>query len=76
VQKKVASVTITSFGRKHKFHFATISDTWFKIDVCEAHAPIVVLMFQNEMANQEKVKDMIGTSIIWDQKYMKSTSCE
>jgi hypothetical protein len=27
-----------------------------KVDVCEAHAPNVVLMFQNEAVDQEKVK--------------------
>jgi hypothetical protein len=44
VQKKVASGTISGFGGEHKFHFATILDTWFKIDVCKAHPSNVVLM--------------------------------
>jgi hypothetical protein len=32
-RKKVATDTISGFGRKHKFHFTPIPETWFKVDV-------------------------------------------
>ena len=35
-----------------------------KVDICEAHASNVVLMFQNEAADQEKVKDAIANDVI------------
>jgi hypothetical protein len=34
-----------------------------KVDVCEAHAPNVVLMFQNKAVDQEKVKDAIANNV-------------
>ena len=61
--KKVALETINGFGGEHKFCFVTISDTQFKIDVYDAHAPNVVLMFQNKADDQEKVKDAIGPKV-------------
>jgi hypothetical protein len=39
-------------------HVTTGSPQNFKVDVCEAHALNVVLMFQNKAADQEKVKDV------------------
>jgi hypothetical protein len=45
VHKKLVSETISGFGREHKFYFATISNTWFKIHICDVHAPNVFLMF-------------------------------
>jgi hypothetical protein len=35
----------------------------FKVDVCEAHALNVVLMFQNKAADQEKVKDAVANDV-------------
>jgi hypothetical protein len=34
--------------------------------------PDVALMFSNVDVEQEKVKDVVGTTVIWDQKYMKN----
>jgi len=34
-----------------------------KVDVCEAHVPNVVLMFQNKASDQEKVKDAIANNV-------------
>jgi hypothetical protein len=33
--------------------------------------PKVALMFPNEAADQEKVKSVVGSNAIWDQKYIK-----
>jgi hypothetical protein len=46
-----------------EMHVATGSPQNFKVDVCEAHALNVVLMFQNKAADQEKVKDAIANDI-------------
>jgi hypothetical protein len=42
-----------------------------KVDVREALAPNVMLMMENRDAEQEKVKDAVGSSVLWNQKFMK-----
>jgi hypothetical protein len=32
------------------------------------------LMMENRDDEQEKVKDVVGSSVLWNKKYMKSTS--
>jgi hypothetical protein len=71
VRQKVATGRISGFGGAHKFHCMTIPENWFKVDIIEAHAPHVSLMFENEDAEQRKVKDTVGSNAIWDGKYMK-----
>jgi hypothetical protein len=44
-KQKVASGTISGLGGDHKFHFDTIPNLWFKIDIQEALMPAVALMF-------------------------------
>jgi hypothetical protein len=44
-RKKVASGTINGVGGEHKFHFETIPQSRFKIDIWEALQSDVVLMF-------------------------------
>jgi DNA-binding ferritin-like protein (Dps family) len=34
-----------------------------KVDVCETHLLNVVMMFQNEAADQKKVKDVVANDI-------------
>ena len=41
-----------------EMHVATGSPQNFKVDVCEAHALNVVLMFQNKAVDYDKVKDV------------------
>jgi phage terminase large subunit-like protein len=43
-----------------------------KIDVREALVPNVLLMMENPDDEQEKVKDVVGSSFIWNQKFLKS----
>lgn len=43
---------------------------WMKVNVREALAPNVMLMMENQDAEQEKVKDVVGSSVLWNQKYM------
>jgi hypothetical protein len=74
VRQKVASGTISNLSGEGKFHFISIPETWFKINVHEALGPNVTLMFQNEDAEQHKVKDVVGSSAIWDGNYMKGVT--
>ena len=53
---------------------ATISNKCFKIYICDAHTSTMVGMFQNKTADQQQVKDAMERSVIWDQKFKKSTS--
>jgi len=71
IWQKVATGKISGLGGEHKFHFLTIPEKWFKVDISEAHTPHVNLMFANEDADQKKVKDAVGYNAIWDGKYMK-----
>jgi hypothetical protein len=70
-RKKVATDTISSFDREHKFYFTPILETWFKVDVHVALVGDVALMFPNEDVEQMKVKDVVGSSAIWDLRYIK-----
>jgi hypothetical protein len=73
-RKKVATGKISGYGMVDKFHFTPIPDNWFKVDVHETLMPDVALMFPNSDAEQEKVKDAVGTVAIWDQKFMRSAT--
>jgi hypothetical protein len=73
VRKKVASSTISGFSEEHKFHFSDIPEKWFKVDVHKTHCPNATLIFQNEDAEQTKVKDVLKGNTIWDDRYMKNT---
>ena len=72
VRQKVASGTISGIGGQHKFHFLEIPPGWMKVDVHEALAPTVLLMMENLDDDQSKVKDAVGSSVIWNQKCLKS----
>jgi hypothetical protein len=74
VWQKTASRTVSGISGEHKFHFMDIPDGWIKVDVREALAPNVQLMMENRDDEQEKVKDVVGSSVLWNKKYMKSTS--
>jgi hypothetical protein len=73
-RRKVAVDSVSGIGGQQKFHGATIPESWFKIDVREALMLEVPLIFPNEVAEQDKVKDAVGSNAIWDQKYMKCAS--
>jgi hypothetical protein len=73
--QKVATDTIRGFGREHKFHFTPIPESWFKVDVRVALVGDVASIFPNEDAEQMKVKDVIGSSAIWDSQYIKCATC-
>lgn len=65
---------MSGISGEHKFHFKDIPEEWMKVDVIKEVAPNVTLMVPNEGIDQEKLKDVIGTCIIWQEKYMKCLS--
>lgn len=71
VKQSIASGTISGLGGKHKFHFCTIPDFCYKVDVKEAIWPLVSLMFPNKADGQVKVKDVVGSSCLWEGKFIK-----
>jgi hypothetical protein len=46
----------------------------FKIDIWEALLPETAVMYVNELADQYLVGDVVGTTSIWDQRYIKKAS--
>jgi hypothetical protein len=71
-RQKVAGRRISGIGRKDKFHFTSIPETWFKIDVGEIYAPDVPLMWENESGDQMKVGGGVkGGNVVWDQIFLK-----
>jgi hypothetical protein len=72
--QKVATGTISGVGGEAKFHFVDIPDKWFKIDIREALLPETALMYVNEPADQYLVGNIVGTTSIWDQRYIKKTT--
>jgi hypothetical protein len=70
-RQKVATGTISGLGGKHKFHFIPIPETCCKVDVWVAMVGDVALMFPNKDAEQMRVKDVVGSFAIWDQRYIK-----
>jgi hypothetical protein len=74
VRQKVASGRVSGFSGEHRFHFLEIPDGWMKVDVQEALVPNAVLMMENRDVEQEKVKDAVGSSVLWNQKNVKITT--
>lgn len=71
-KQSIASGIISGLGGQDKFHFQVIQDSCYKVDVKEAIWPQVSLMFPNQMDEQTKVKDTVGSSAIWEAKFIKS----
>jgi hypothetical protein len=74
IRQKAVCGTVSGISGQHRFHFVEIPDSWLKVDVQEALMPNVSLMMENREAEQEKVKDAVGSCVLWNQKYMKCTT--
>jgi hypothetical protein len=71
-RQKVAYGAVSGIGGQHRFHFMEIPPAWLKIDIREALAPLVPLMMENLDDEQTKVGDAVGSSVIWNQRFVKS----
>ena len=70
---RVAIGQISGIPGIHKFHFNDIPETWFKVDILEIMLPDVPLMMPRDDEGFSVMKDVKGTSTLWDQKYLKLT---
>jgi hypothetical protein len=59
--QKVAFGNISGLEEKYKFHFDTILDLWFKIDIQEAFMPDVAFIFSIDVTNQKNVNKKVET---------------
>ncbi len=71
-KQSIATGIISGLGGQDKFHFQLIADSCYKVDVKEAIWPQVSLMFPNHMDGQTKVKDTVGSSVLWEGKFIKA----
>ena len=62
---------MSGINEKKKFHIMDILDGWIKVDVWVALAPNVQIMMENQDVEQEKMKDVVGSLVIWNQKHVK-----
>jgi hypothetical protein len=70
-RQRAACGTISGMSGEYKFHFKDIPNGFFKVDVREALLPNVALMVPNADAEQEKLKDVVGTSALWLEKCIR-----
>jgi hypothetical protein len=68
----VASGKISGVWGVDKFHFKPIPQFFYKVDVTHALIPDAPLMHPHEAGDQFLVKDVVGSSVLWSQKHMKS----
>jgi hypothetical protein len=55
-----------------KFHFKPIPQFYYKVDVTHAQTPDAPLMHPHLEGDQFLVKDVVGGSVLWNQKHMRS----
>jgi hypothetical protein len=68
---KVAAGVISGISRIDKFHDSTFSESWFKVDVKEALAPNVPLMYPHDASDQNVVNDAVGSNALWDERLIR-----
>jgi len=72
---KVAMRIVSDISEKHKWHGKEIPDGWLRVEVSDVLYPNTPLMVENTDADQEKLADVVGGNVIWDQKYVKVIPC-
>jgi hypothetical protein len=70
-KQKVALGKISGLWGIDKFHGLPIPKFWIKIDIAIAHVVDVPLMHTHEADDQFLMKDVVGTSTLWNWKYVK-----
>jgi hypothetical protein len=67
----VALRKISQLWGINKIHSLPIQNFWIKVDVAIAHVVDVLLMHAHEANDQFLMKDVVGTSTLWNWKYVK-----
>ena len=68
----VASGKISGVWGVDKFHFKPIPQFFYKVDVTHALIADAPLMHPHEKGDQFLVRDVVGGSVLWSQKFMKA----
>ena len=68
----VASGKINGVWGVDKCHFKAIPQFFYKVDVTHALIDDVPLLHPHEGGDQYLIRDVIGGSVLWSQKHMKT----
>ena len=71
--QKVANGRISGVGGVDKFHFKTIPEFCYKVDVIIAHLGEVCLPYPHEAWDQWVVEDVVGGITLWNERNLKAT---
>lgn len=74
VRQKVAFGTVSGLAREHKIHGKDILAVWFRVNVEEVHLPNSPLMWPHADDKMQVVKDIVGSTIGWEERFMRSVS--
>ncbi len=69
--QKVIVGTISNLCDWDKFHCMPIEELWFRVDV-QVYISNHPFMHPNEIVDQLLLGDVVGTSALWHQKYLKA----
>jgi hypothetical protein len=50
----------------------SIEELWFRVDIQEVYISNHLFMHLNEIVDQLSLGDVVGTSALWHQKYLKT----
>lgn len=56
------------------FHGQAIQEGWFRVEMSDVYIKDFPLMFPYEPADQETLKDVVGSSTLWDGRFLKLES--
>ena len=71
-KQKVASGKISDVGGVDKFHFKTIPEFCYKVDVSAAHLGEVRLPYPHEAGDQWVAGDVVGGSTLWNERNLRA----
>ena len=71
-KQKVASGRISGVGGVDKFHFKTIPEFCYKVDVSSAIMGDVRLPYPHEAGDQWVVEDVVGGCTLWNERNLKA----
>ena len=71
-KQKVASGKISGVGGVDKFHFKTIPEYCYKVDVSSVFLGEVRLPYPHEAGDQWVVDDVVGGCTLWNERNLKA----
>ncbi len=71
-KQKVGSGKISGVGGADKFHFKTIPEFCYKVDVNIAHLGEVRLPYPHEAGDQWVVEDVVGGCTLWNERNLRA----